>query len=350
MAAAAFVASAAGCAYGVSLCSSAVDHVDSGVDRVGGFGGLVDTRQTHAKRRETTKALNAPVWDDRPRLIARRRVRIQSAFLRASTLQAPALVPPTSPPMSTLSAFETAIARLFTYLKALAGTFSGIALRALHGSLAQLTPATTTLVLVCTLLSGAFGFALGNYRPIRTAADVSRHDLKRKRVLTGVVVAVEDGNTIRIRHRPWWTSWRSVVAENRRVDESVSIRIAAVETPDVGSGDRHSQLCGQQARQFTMTALLDKRVKLKILARDHYDRLVASVTYGRWPFRKHLPDELLRRGLAAVDRQANCAEEHDGKLSRYERLEEDAKRSKRGLWAQKTVVLPSDERREGGDC
>ncbi|CAE8621015.1 unnamed protein product [Polarella glacialis] len=209
---------------------------------------------------------------------------------------------------------------------------------------ADLTPRACALV----AFSLVVGFRAGRYRPIRTELDVSDADVSRKRQLTGLVISVTDGDTVRVRHRPWWVCWRALPLFKKKSEESLAIRLAAVDCPEISHNGRPAQPYSLEAKAFAEEAVLRRRVTLKLLARDQYGRLVASVTYGQWPFRRSLAESLLRKGLAVLYRQSGAERGFDGKKAVYEALEEAARKARKGLWSQERIVLPSEYKKDKG--
>merc|ERR1739838_533180 len=102
---------------------------------------------------------------------------------------------------------------------------------------------------------------------------------------------------------------------------------------------------GEEATRHVSQLVLGRVVHLKLLARDQYGRLVAMVYYPRFqlfPPRLHdnLSMELLRSGLGVLYRGSNA--DYDGMKEEFERIEDEAKQRKRGLWKQKKPQLPSE--------
>lgn len=215
--------------------------------------------------------------------------------------------------------------------------------RAVAKSFSQMTLGTTVLTFAAFLFGCAVGFLVGSYRSIQTALDISQADVKQRRRLRGLVVAVADGDTIRIRHRPLWACVRPPPKGYTRADHSISIRVGAVDTPEISHQGRPAQPFGKEAMDFTKEQVKDRPVLVKFLARDQYGRLVASVEYGSLWRRKSLSEELLKQGLACVYRQSGAEDGYDGKQEVYDKLEKKAMRSKKGMWSQgKDLVLPSE--------
>ena len=112
---------------------------------------------------------------------------------------------------------------------------------------------------------------------------------------------------------------------------ALQVRIAAVDCPETAKFGSSGQDFGDAATEFVQSEIEGKRVRVKLLARDQYQRCVATVTYRRNLFwRVNLSEELLKRGLATVYRQGGA--EYDGSVERWDRIEEKAKSQKKGLW------------------
>lgn len=208
---------------------------------------------------------------------------------------------------------------------------------------AQLTPEVGALGLASFLL----GVLMGRYRPIHTALDISHRDVRNKRRLAVFVVSVADGDSIRVRHRPLWACLRGLPAFKRVADSSIAVRVAAVDAPELPHFGQPGQPYAEEARQFVERRLLHRRATIKVLARDQYGRLVASVRYGMWPFRRGLSQELLKAGMAVVYKQSGAEIGFDGKQEDYRWLEEQARRKKLGLWKQgNKLVKPSEYKKD----
>lgn len=130
----------------------------------------------------------------------------------------------------------------------------------------------------------------------------------RPEAFTAPVVAISDGDTIVVRY----------------AGRNVRVRLAEVDCPEL------QQPYGRDARAFTARLVLDKVVRIEPKTVDEYDRAVARV---RTSDGKDLGEELLRQGLAWWYRRYS-------RDVRLEALEAEAKRAKRGLWADPDPVPP----------
>jgi endonuclease YncB( thermonuclease family) len=128
-------------------------------------------------------------------------------------------------------------------------------------------------------------------------------------VWTGRGVAVSDGDTIRVLRG--------------RAQERV--RLHGVDCPELG------QAFGQRARQRTAELVMGRDVRVRVLDRDRYGRLVAEIIL---PDGESLNRKLVAEGLAWWYR------EYARRDAGLRLLEEQARAARRGLWADASPVPP----------
>jgi len=134
---------------------------------------------------------------------------------------------------------------------------------------------------------------------------------------TGKVVGVADGDTIAVLH-----------------DKTpIKIRLQGVDAPE------KAQPYGQKAKQFTSSLVFGKEVRVEVVSKDKYGRTLARVSYLGKLHHRSLEESLLQAGLAWWYRKYS----KDKKLGQ---IEEEARKAKRGLWADKKPVPPWEWRRE----
>mmetsp|Transcript_46099 Transcript_46099/g.139753 ORF Transcript_46099/g.139753 Transcript_46099/m.139753 type:complete len:197 (-) Transcript_46099:54-644(-) len=184
---------------------------------------------------------------------------------------------------------------------------------------------------------------LPQLRTIRTAGDVPSDLIEKQRTIRARVVAVCDGDTLRVRHMPFMRSGKWI--EKKLRDDTILVRIAAIDAPEVAHFGKKGQPFGKEATAFAEGLVQGKVVHLKLLARDQYGRVVAMVYYQSvrlFPpsLRANLSLEMLRNGFAVLYRQGGVA--YDGMKDEFERVEAEAKKAKRGLWKQSKIQLPSE--------
>lgn len=132
--------------------------------------------------------------------------------------------------------------------------------------------------------------------------------------LQGRVVGISDGDTIKV-----------LVWGNQ-----LKIRLSGIDCPEKG------QPFGRKGTDFTRRLAAGKDVKLKIVTRDRYGRLVAEVIL---PDGRVLNHELVKAGYAWWYRKYAAG---DRVLAS---LEAEARLKKRGLWSESEPVPPWDWRR-----
>ena len=140
-----------------------------------------------------------------------------------------------------------------------------------------------------------------------------------EREVSGEVVGVSDGDTV------------TVLVDGK----GVKVRLHGVDCPE------NRQAYGSRAKSFTSGLVFGREVRVRVVDRDRYQRLVGVVVLedGRV-----LNRELVREGLAWWYRQYAP---RDAELSR---LEDEARAAKKGLWsdAQEPVPPWSFRRKQAG--
>lgn len=132
--------------------------------------------------------------------------------------------------------------------------------------------------------------------------------------LRGKVTRVIDGDTIEVLLN----------------SSPITVRLNGIDAPESG------QMFGSRAKQICSELSFGKFVGLVLLNRERYNRIVADVIL---PDGRNLSQELVRGGAAWWFRRYAP---HDEKLRL---LEEDARDSKRGLWADENPMPPWEFRK-----
>lgn len=149
-------------------------------------------------------------------------------------------------------------------------------------------PGLTALLLLCLMA-----------QPACTAADAQEFN--------GRVVAVEDGDTVRV----------------RRGQGDVRIRIFGIDAPEA------TQPYGPDARDAARRLLLDRTVIVSMKDVDQYGRLVAALSVDG----RDIGLEMIRIGAAWNHAQFSQDE-------RFAAMEADARRARLGLWATSDPTPP----------
>ncbi len=178
-----------------------------------------------------------------------------------------------------------------------------------------------------------------------TAQDIPGDLFKSKVEIRAIVKQVTDGDTMKVRHVP---GNREEKFTGPLKYHTVIVRIAAVDAPEIAKQGKEGQPYSQESKTFVESKLLNKEVKVKLLSRDQYGRVIGLVKFkeggifGFFRKEKDLSEELLKRGLATVYRQGGG--QYDGSIKRWESIEEEAIKRRKGMWKNGAdkVQLPSD--------
>jgi micrococcal nuclease len=112
----------------------------------------------------------------------------------------------------------------------------------------------------------------------------------------------------------------------------VKVRLYGIDCPE------GHQAFGNRAKQFTSDFVFGKVVDVDLVTKDRYGRTVGVVRVKG----KTLNEELIKAGMAWVFieycKKPICRE--------WSRLQEEARKDKRGLWTDKNPLPPWESRRE----
>ncbi|MBB4036549.1 endonuclease YncB(thermonuclease family) [Dysgonomonas hofstadii] len=138
--------------------------------------------------------------------------------------------------------------------------------------------------------------------------------LYSQNTIRGKVVKISDGDTVVLRD--------STNTQHR-------IRLDGIDCPERG------QAFGNVATNFTRGICAGKDIIVDIIGYDRYKRILGVV----WVEDVNLNEELLKAGLAWRYKY-NKSEE-------YHRLEQEARKNRKGLWVDKEPIAPWDFRKKG---
>ena len=148
----------------------------------------------------------------------------------------------------------------------------------------------------------------------RTRTKYTTEAVKPWNTMTGVVSRVLDGDTFDMRHGGL----------------IVRVRVAAIDAPE------KNQPFGIEAKKYAEKLSLERTVT--VLWKDYDKRYDRYVGYVNCPGNKDLGEELLMAGLAWHYRTYS-------KDARLQGIEDDARKSRRGIWKNgKSAVAPWDWR------
>lgn len=131
----------------------------------------------------------------------------------------------------------------------------------------------------------------------------------------GKVISIKDGDTVVV-----------LLAGNTQE----TLRLAEVDCPE------SSQAFGKNAKAFTGAQVFGKNVTFYRLGKDRYGRSVAGIFYDN---DKYLSREIVRAGFGWWYFKAS-------KNTELQKLQDEAKQKKLGLWADPHALAPWDFRKE----
>lgn len=131
-------------------------------------------------------------------------------------------------------------------------------------------------------------------------------------IAAALVVSVHDGDTVKL-------------------DDGRTIRLAGIDAPEI------AQPFGVQSSDELRHLLRRHEVRVVETDRDRYGRTVANLYVKR----RWINREMIRRGFAWHFRKYSSD-------SDLERLEQEARKHRRGLWKSPDVVAPWEWRKEHG--
>jgi endonuclease YncB( thermonuclease family) len=115
----------------------------------------------------------------------------------------------------------------------------------------------------------------------------------------------------------------------------IQVRLAGIDAPEGAHFGKPAQPYSTEALEWLKDYILNRRVRAYIYKRDQYERVVATVFVRRSLLLRDVGKEMLKAGLATVY-EAKMGAEFGDFEDKYRRMEEKAKKKKRGMWAGKT--------------
>lgn len=227
-------------------------------------------------------------------------------------------------------------------LTAFAQAATGNPVRQIITKITQAPTASSASFAAGLVVGAAVVGSTGFLEPYLTASDVPMSVIRNHQTLRATVVSVADGDTVRVRHQPLFGRAKSV---GKLRDNSISVRLLAIDAPEIGKFGRENQPFAEEARASVRDSVLGKQVQVKCWQRDQYGRIVGEVRYGALG-RRELSTELIQEGLAVVytGRDASYGTRS---VDEWKALQAIAQRERRGMWVNgvDTVQLPSEYKR-----
>jgi len=186
------------------------------------------------------------------------------------------------------------------------------------------------------------------FKQYSIADDIPKSIIKNHGTISGKVVKVIDGDTIRIRHYPLHPFIESNSYSGPIYQNTISVRVYGVDAPELGKRGNSSMPLAEEARDWAKNLVDGKIVKVKLLRKDQYGRVVAKVSVRRTiPFlpRTDLSMELAKKGYATL--YTGGGAEYDDSRKQLEANIDYAQKKKRGIWwnGSATVMSPAEYKR-----
>ncbi|KIO30478.1 hypothetical protein M407DRAFT_69214 [Tulasnella calospora MUT 4182] len=228
--------------------------------------------------------------------------------------------------------------------------------------LTTLSPGQQAVVFALLGSAGTFGLITVRRRFLKRIpnSDHVPPNAFEKRRWVKVDSSVGDGDNFRLYHTPglfwrWPIKLRRVPTETKALkDQTLHIRMAGVDAPEAAHFGKPGQPGAEEARLWLENKILGRRLWCQLVYRDQYKRTVAVpyVPYPLIPYwisrGRNLSLLMLSSGWASVYEQANAEYGQAGKEAHH-RVEEQAKKARRGMWAQGTnIELPGQFKKRLG--
>lgn len=155
--------------------------------------------------------------------------------------------------------------------------------------------------------------------------------------LKGYAVKVGDGDGFSFFHTPRFFS-----RKYKKGDKCLSIRLAGIDAPEVRKYSKKEQPFAKESKDYLKKLIHNKKVTIKILAIDIYNRLLAIV-HVKDTTRINVNVEMVRMGYACVYEGVNAVyDRYKKELYAKQRL---AQRKKLNMWSQADYVSPMSYKR-----
>ena len=164
-----------------------------------------------------------------------------------------------------------------------------------------------TLVLTTTLLT-LHTFYSRRLRRIPTVAQLPPSAISNHQSLFGKAVSVGDADNFRFFHTPGgrllgWEWLRTIPTSRKDLAKAgtLHVRLAGIDAPEGAHFGNKAQPYAEEAQNWLTNYILGRRVRVKLLARDRYERVVCSVKVWRWGvFRRDVSLEMAKAGWAEL--------------------------------------------------
>ena len=185
---------------------------------------------------------------------------------------------------------------------------------------------------------GARLFRSGRLRKFATAQNIPESFFREERTIVGRATHINDGDTFRLTHTPTLNLFGGALPEKAKLSEStIQVRLAGIDTPETAKFGKSGQPFGEEAKLFLTDAIDQQKVRVKLLSRDQYGRVVGEVTRPGFFWNQQPADDMLKRGLGLVYVQSGAVfgkgEAGVKRKAQLLALEEGARAKEVGIWS-----------------
>ncbi|CAO3618303.1 unnamed protein product [Cunninghamella echinulata] len=149
----------------------------------------------------------------------------------------------------------------------------------------------------------------------------------KKAFIRGKVTSIGDADGFRLYHTgTGWSFLRRVPTLRKDLkNQTIPIRIAGVDAPEGNHFSMKQQPFYVESKSFLTSLILNRHVKVQLLSRDQYSRVVGMVYFRKPPFfiRKNVSEEMLKQGFASI--YVAKGAEYGDQLNKFEKAENKAK-------------------------
>jgi endonuclease YncB( thermonuclease family) len=163
-----------------------------------------------------------------------------------------------------------------------------------------------TIILSSSIIAG-HAFYRRRLRRIPTVAQIPPTALTSHQRLFGTAVSVGDADNFRLFHTPGgrllgWGWLRHVPTSRKDLSKAgtIHVRLAGVDAPEGAHFGNQAQPYAEEAQNWLRNYVLGRRVRVQLLARDRYERVVCSVGVRKWGFLRNVSLEMAKAGWVEV--------------------------------------------------
>ncbi|KAI9497220.1 hypothetical protein BDB00DRAFT_886488 [Zychaea mexicana] len=138
-----------------------------------------------------------------------------------------------------------------------------------------------------------------------TSGHIPPEAFTSQQYIRGRVVSVGDSDNFRLYHTPglgWGWARRIPTTRKELTNQTIPIRLAGVDAPEGSHFGMPAQPLSSESKEFLTSMVLNRNVKVQLLSRDQYQRVVAMAYVRNPPFYrlKNVSVEMCKAGMASI--------------------------------------------------